>query len=335
MKKKIIALAVMGALTIPAAGYAADKKNDGTPTVYGKAHLSYGSKETKVGGTTTVDNWQLRSHASRFGIKGQRDLGGSLAVIYKFEWQIDYEQGADAALDRRNMYLGMKGGFGEVRFGRHDTPLKMAQGKFDQFGDTDADLKNAGDEDGENRLDNVLAYLGSNNGFKYQVALIPGEQNAAANGDDGPADTISAAIGYSKGPIHVMVAQDSYANDVANAAEDSLTRVVGTYKFGNMQIGALVQSGVEAPDTAAAKEDWIGLSFNMKVGGSGKIKAQYIEVEDNQANPLEGTLMAVGYDHKFDKKTKGYVMYSNLEEEQAGTTTLEDSFLGVGLVYKF
>ena len=45
--------------------------------------------------------------------------------------------------------------------------------------------------------------------------------------------------------------------------------------------------------------------------------------------------MAVGYDHKFDKKTTGYVMYSNLEEEQAGATTLEHSFLGVGMKLKF
>ena len=167
----------------------------------------------------------MRRHASRFGIKGKRDLSNDLAVTYKLEWQIDYEQGVDAGLDRRNMHLGLKGGWGEVRLGRHDTPLKMAQGKFDQFGDTDADLKNAGDEDGENRLDNVLLYLGSSDGFKYQLALTPGEGDTT--NDNGPADTISAAVGYSKGPIHIMVAKDSYANDTANQAEDSQTRVVG------------------------------------------------------------------------------------------------------------
>ena len=104
-----------------------------------------------------------------------------------------------------------------------------------------------------------------------------------------------------------------------------------------MQVGTLIQSGVEAPDTAAAKEDWLGLSFNAKVGGKGKFKAQYIMVEDNRAQPLESTLIAVGYDHKFDKKTTGYVMYSNLDEDDTSGTAddLEKSFLGVGLVYKF
>ena len=77
------------------------------------------------------------------------------------------------------------------------------------------------------------------------------------------------------------------------------------------------------------------MSFNTKVGSNGKFKAQYITVEDSQATPLEGTLMAIGYDYKFDKKTTGYVMYSKLEEEQGGTTTLENSFIGVGIILGF
>jgi len=337
MKAKIISLAVAAALTVPVVAQAKDEKvKDGTPVVYGKLHLSYGAVEEIDSGATTVDNWQLRSNASRVGVKGERDLGNGLSATYKFEWQVDYEQDTDAGLDRRNMYVGLKGGFGETRFGRHDTPLKMAQGKFDQFGDTDADLKNAGDEDGENRIDNILAYLGSSGGFKYQIAFAPGEDNAGANANDGPADTISAAFGYSEGPLHIMIAHDSYAN-AASAAEDSLTRLVGTYKFGGMQVGALIQSGVEAPDTAAAKEDWIGVSFSAKVGSNGKIKAQYIEVEDSRAQPLKSTLMAVGYDHKIGKKTNIYAMYSNLDEDDtAGTTDdFEKSFLGVGLITKF
>jgi len=354
MNNKLITLAVAAALTAPVAAQAKDEKvKDGAPTVYGKVHVSYGSLEEIDSGTTTVDNWQFRSHASRFGVKGERALSDSLSATYKFEWEVNLDgnnsdpatgagvaEGGDSAgssgFSRRNMYAGLKGGFGELRFGRHDTPLKMAQGKFDQFGDTDADLKNAGDEDGENRLDNILAYLGKSGGFKYQLAVAPGEDSAGATADDGPADTISAAFGYSEGPLHVMVAHDSYANG-GNAVEDSLTRVVGTYKFGSMQIGALVQSGVEAPDTAAAKEDWIGLSFSAKVGSNGKIKAQYIEVEDNRTQPLESTLLAIGYDHKVGKKTKIYAMYSNLDEDDTSGNTddFEKSFIGVGFITKF
>jgi predicted porin len=343
MKKQLVAIAISSALAVPAVSVAADKS--GAPTVYGKAHVFFGAIEEKDAGVTTVDNWQFESYASRVGVKGERDFGGGLSGIYKFEWEVNLATGDgddaagdpinDSGLSRRNQYVGLKGGFGEFRFGRHDTPLKMSQGKFDQFGDTRADLKNAGDEDGENRLDDILAYLGKFGNVGVAIAVSPGEDTGTGNVDDGPADTVSASISYSGGPLYLAVAADSYAN-AAGAAEDSLTRFVGTYKFGGAQLGVLWQSGVEAPDTAAAKEDWIGVSFNMKVGEKGKIKAQYIEVEDNAVAKKEGTLMAIGYDYKLDKKTKIYVMYSNLDEDAPGTADdYEESSTGVGLSMKF
>lgn len=336
MKKKLIALAVAGSLAVPMLAQAA-------PTVYGKVHLSYGSvdnesKDLANAGVdaSTTDNVQLRSHASRVGVKGDRDLGNGLSAIYKFEWQVDYEQDEDAGFDRRNMYAGLKGNWGQVRFGRHDTPLKMAQGKFDLFGDTDGDLKNAGDQDGENRLDNVLAYLGKSGNIKYAIALIPGEGDGTTAGGsgDGAADSISASIAYEDGPLYVALAQDSY-DDTDGSAENSLTRLIGTYKMGNMQLGLMYQTGVEGAAATGEDEDWLGVSFKTKISARNTFKAQYIMVEDNANVQREGTLMAVGIDHKFDKKTSGYLMYSNLEEELGSTTDVDNTFLGAGLVLKF
>jgi len=328
MKEKLIALVVAGSLAAPMMAQAA-------PTVYGKVHLSYGSVEDQDStGSVIEDNWQMRSHASRFGVKGDRDLGNGLSAIYKFEWQVDYEQGTDAGFDRRNMYAGLKGHWGQVRFGRHDTPLKMAQGKFDLFGDTDADIKHAGDQDGEDRLDNVAAYLGQSGNIKYAVALIPGEGDGVTAGD-GISDALSASIAYDAGPLYVALAQTSYDDTGAAAGtENSLTRLVGTYKMGNMQIGALYQTGVESVTVAADEEDWMGLSFSTSFAGNNKFKLQYITSEDSATIKTENTVMAVGLDHKFDKKTKGYVMYT-ADEAETGSLSEEDTFLGAGLVLKF
>lgn len=339
MKKKLIALAVTGALMTPVLAQAA-------PTVYGKVHLSYGTIEEESAGVTTTDNWQLQSHASRVGFKGEHDLGNGLAGIYKLEFQVnpDSDNKEDATVDsgsagikRRNQYAGLKGSWGQVRFGRHDTPLKMAQGKFDQFGDRpSADLKYAVNNgmDGENRLDNVLAYLGKSGNIKYAIAAIPGENDGTAGGD-GPADTISASIAYSDGPLYVALAQDSY-DDAAGEEANSTTRLVGTYKMGNMQMGLFYQTGLGdgSAGTNDDETDWLGVSFASKFGGKNKFKLQYITTEDSAASSTEGTLMAVGVDHKFGKKVSGYVMYSNTEFEQAGSTD-ENSFMGTGLVLKF
>jgi len=116
IKKKILAVTIASVLCVPLVAQAKDAEKSNSPTIYGKAHVSYGTIDKKVNGVTTVDNWQARRHASCFGIKGNRDLGNGLSAVYKFEWQVDYEQSADAGLDRRNMYVGLKGGFGEVQF---------------------------------------------------------------------------------------------------------------------------------------------------------------------------------------------------------------------------
>lgn len=327
MNKKLIACAVAAALTAPAATLA-----DG-PKVYGQFHVSYGSVDE--GANKTV---KLRNHDSRVGVKGSRDFGNGLQGIYKFEFGVNFDgDDADATKDffsRRNMFVGLKGGFGEVRFGRHDTPLKMAQGKFDQFGDTDADLKHAGSQDGENRIDNVVAYLNKFGPINVAVALVPGEGNGTTGGD-GVADTISASASFKSGGLYLAVAHDQYDDTGAAAGtENSLTRVVGTYKMSGMQFGLLWQSGVEKVTAAANEEDWLGLSFSAKLGKKNKVKAQYIMTEDSAATRTEKTLVALGLDHKFDKKTTGYVMWSDIETETGGSTS-DTGFVGVGLKLKF
>lgn len=334
MKNKLSHIATVGALAVmlPLATQAETK-------TYGKIHLNYGQKEVTDQSTPAndEDNWQLNSYASRFGIKGSKQLENNMAITYKLEWEVnpDDDDTKDIEINNRNQYLGLKGGFGEIRAGTHDTPLKMAQGKFDQFGDTLADLKHAGDQDGENRAANVLAYLGKFGNIGFNIAIIPGEGDGTTAGD-GPGDSYSASVTFKNGPLYVAVAADSYDDTGAAAgSETDLTRIVATYKMNAMQFGLLLQSGVEKVQGAGNEEDWVGLSFNTKFGGKNKFKVQYIMVEDNAATKREGALLGIGVDHKLDKSTKVYVMYSSLEEELGGTTDLEISSLSAGMVTKF
>ncbi len=117
MKMKLIALSVAAAAMMPAV-VGADT------TLYGKAHLAV---ESEGAGESVIE---VKSHASRVGLKGKEDLGNGLKAVYKFEWQLDMadkSKGSDDHIKSRNQYAGLSGGFGTVLFGRHDTPLKMSQ----------------------------------------------------------------------------------------------------------------------------------------------------------------------------------------------------------------
>ena len=327
MNKKLIAVAVAAGLALPMVSAHAVDVADKKLEVYGKLHLNLSAND-QLG--KTKDNFLLESNASRLGFKGVIPLDDGLKGTYKFESEIDVDS-KTTAFATRNTYLGLKGSFGEVRFGQHDSPLKMAQGKFDQFGDTAGDLKNAGDEDGDNRNTNSITYLGKFDSLAVNIQLVPGEGDGTTGGQ-GIADTTSVALSYKAGPVYVAVANDSY--DKKAGSETGLTRFVATYKLNSMQFGLLAQSGVEGPKTSADKETWLGLSFNMKMGSKNKLKAQYITVKDNAATALEGTQLSVGFDHKIGKKGTVYAMYNTITEKAAATTK-DNNTISVGYILKF
>jgi predicted porin len=239
MNKKLISIAVGAALAAgTVVAQAAD--DDAMPKVYGKVHVSYGAVKddykyedpnaTEATPTQTpADNIQFRSHASRIGVKGAVPISDSLKGTYGLEWGLDV--GSSNTFSNRNQYAGLKGGFGEFRFGRHDTPTKMAQGKFDEFNDTDGDIVGALKMSrGDLRLNNVIAYLSPDfSGFTFAAAVAPGEGNGCQSstnadsdpacnankpgssfGGDGPADIISLAGTYKMAGLMVSLGFDQY-----------------------------------------------------------------------------------------------------------------------------
>ena len=77
-----IAVALLSSLSMSA--FAADVE------VYGKANLSLQSSDEGEGSFTEV-----KSNASRIGLKGSHDLGEGLTVLYKAEFQVDLDGDSD------------------------------------------------------------------------------------------------------------------------------------------------------------------------------------------------------------------------------------------------
>ena len=335
MKKNLIALAVAGVIAAPAA--MADA------TVYGKLHASYGAVDAEAtngtGAVTSIDNIQLRSHSSRLGVKGSEDLGGGLSANYQLEWEVDpFGDGLGNAgqlgaaggdnLERRNQWVGLKGGFGEVRFGRHDTPLKMAQGKFDQFNDMDGDIGNT--FLGEDRADNVVAYLNNFGAVGIAGAIIAGEGDGNTTGDSF-ADAYSLAATYSAGPLFLSAGHTAY-DDTSTLLIESVTRLVATYNMGQHDFGLMYQ--MEAGD-AANDFNGFGVSWKMGLGGGNAVKAQYLLNEEDGGADAEISSTSIGFDHAFSKSTTAYAVYNNNNVEGGGTTLAEQDFFGVGMILKF
>lgn len=241
MKKNILAIAIASAVATPVAFANA-------PTVYGQFNMAL-EDITHQGNNVVHRN-------SRVGIKGSEDLGNGLKAVYQAEGTLanSNRRGAFGASNGingatnfsfdRNTFVGLAGGFGTVVMGRHDTPLRMIQ-PSDGFVDailagnnrgafTGLTLSALGNQtlmtsggvnatadgsaSGEDRLDNVLAYISpSFNGVQFAVAA-----SSAAIGTDGSANNAAGAV-VTNSENGIVTTRSSRESSIANIYSGSLS----------------------------------------------------------------------------------------------------------------
>jgi predicted porin len=298
-------------------------------TVYGKANLTINQIEEESRSPVT-DEWQLNSNASRLGVKGQYAISDTLQAIYKMEYEVHIDDGSSSSskgsdtFEQRNIYAGLKGSFGSIIAGKHDTPLKLAQGKIDRFNDQVlGDIKNY--MEGEDRVSNIVMYTTpSASGFQATLAMIPGEDSKGTSGNDSLADGTSISINYKHDWIVAAIAR----NDDVDSQD--VTRVAADFKLGDSQVGVIWQDAEKAD--GSADEDSLLVSGQHKLSGGWIVKAQYGMTD--YSNDNEDTQIAIGVDKKLNKKAKVFAYYSVVERD-SNTGTNDDSSFAIGYEIKF
>jgi predicted porin len=137
MNKKLLAVAVAGAFVAPAAALA----QSSTVQVYGKATVEYGyANQGNAGaapgvGRPNTDVFQTPG-GSAVGFRGEEKLGGGLSAWFQCESSADVRGMNQDGFCSRNSAIGLKGTFGNLHFGRWDTPFKRSTVGMIGGGDT-------------------------------------------------------------------------------------------------------------------------------------------------------------------------------------------------------
>ncbi|MCZ7566660.1 MAG: porin [Burkholderiales bacterium] len=127
MNKKLMAVAVAGVLTAPAAF--AQSSN---VQLYGRANLGidqYKATGSSVVGADRSSRVRVFDNSSRVGLRGTEELGGGLKAIFQIESGVNIDngsnigQGGQANVSSgfwagRDSYAGLQGNWGRVTFGR-------------------------------------------------------------------------------------------------------------------------------------------------------------------------------------------------------------------------
>jgi predicted porin len=198
---------------------------------YGRAHVS----------TDFLDNGDdsdlnVSSNSSRIGVRASTDLGEGLKGILQVETQINYDNGS-GSLANRDTFVGLEGGFGRVRFGQIDTPLKQIRSTVDVFGDQIGDLRNLTrlngstgapftGQDFDARFKNGVYYnTPSLNGFVFNFHYTP-EVKEATNLDDDSA-AYSTSLAYDAGNLYLAIAHEQWES----VDDSSAIRLGARYKI--------------------------------------------------------------------------------------------------------
>lgn len=239
MKKTVLALA---ALAASSAAFA-----QSSVTLYGVVDASVESV-TGSHSLTRVSSDNLAT--TRIGFKGVEDLGGGLKANFVLESAVKSDTGAFGDTNRafsRAAWVGLSGGFGEVRLGRQDSLIgaQIANTIGAQAYDESVVAQTlGGSSSAYRRLDNAVTYFapkfvqGLTLGVQYTTAAD--QIGATKNSETGLHQPVGRGFGlvaeYANGPLGAglsyIAIKAANGADLTGKADNTAVYAYGSYDFG-------------------------------------------------------------------------------------------------------
>lgn len=333
MKKSLLALAALTAF----AG-AASAQSSVTLSGIMKAGLAQ-TKYSNNGGSGLA----LADGSSRFILSGRESLGGGVNAVFQVDtrFRIDDNGGAPTSspLAGGNTFVGLQGGFGQIRLGKLDTHYCLGSdthgsratalthsscgilGFVQAAGGTNQAIANA------SRSVNVVRYdmptvVGLSGGVAYSTSYASSE--GALTADDGKA--VAVNLGYTLGPVRLAASKWNATNENKSNGQRGTT-LSAAMAFGPMTVGATFdRSSVKPnPGNRSERDAW-SVPVTVKLG-NGTLLATYTKASNvklagaTQAN-TGATLLSVGYEHSLSKRTSMGVSYASLDNKAGAAYNL-------------
>ena len=291
-RKTAIALAVAGIAATPMAAQA---------DVY--ASVRIGVWNVDEAGS---DQLELRSFSSRFGAKGEADLGNGMTGFGKYEWDVDFNRPGETSFGIRHRIVGVKGDFGKVTLGQtYHTFYNYVVGPADipWWHSGYAMISYRG------RTDDALSYNYSSDAFNFGVSayIYPDAAEDAI-------DQLEVAVSFGLGDMTLGIAlQTSEVDDIGNgSAEDILGVSLSGISFGDVSLGLGLQT--QDDDTSLVADFLIGDLYI------------HIEQESLDATSIANTIdqdrlgITLGYTQSLGKDTLIYYELHSLDNDTGNSS---------------
>jgi len=289
--------------------------------------------------------------SSRFGLRGSEDLGGGLSAFFNLESPIDPKNGTapggassgacnaaagcatatGAAFWRRNSFVGIKGSFGELTFGRNYTAAVIKQ----------AATLSATPSGINTGMGLTLLSQGISNDFwnsnqvrydsprfgpvDFAVHVAPGEGVSGRS--------VGGNVRFMSGPAAISVSAQKNENLAGRSV--TWTMISGSYDFGGFKLHA----GANQVDNADGVAGFVDSAL-WTVGASFKatplltLAAQYWTVKEKVGAATSSKLFVLNADYALSKRSFLYGMFGSVDNKDLGLAPLwgNGNFSGSGNV---
>jgi predicted porin len=332
MNKHLIALAVVAVSGAASAQSAL--------TVYGLVDASVNIAHSGSLTQTKVESGTLNT--SRFGFKGSEDLGGGLKANFLLEQGFNADNGASLAdsqgstnqMFSRNAFVGLSGGFGEVRLGKvwsaYDEMNGSGNAAWDSALSPGAGVFYGGAIGGYtyNPHNSVIYFTPTMNGLSAAASYSLGENKTAAV----TAGSVGALnVKYASGPLFLAL---GYQTEQVNGsvAAKKFTRLNANYDFGVATL--LVGVGRQSQDDKSTRDWTVGatvpvssaLSFSGGLAGS---------TDNAAAGDITRKGVSLAAQYALSKRTSVYAGYHGMRTSVPAQSNLYTSLYALGVSHSF
>ena len=304
LKTTAIAMAVAGIVAAPIAVQA------GADEIYASARVGLQYTDTQ-----DVADFNVKSFASRFGMRGETDLGNGLTGFGRYEVNMDFN-GAGSNLSLRHRYVGLKGDWGSVLVGQtYQTWYNFVVGPLDNpwwfSGNTMIEYRS--------RTDQAITYAGGTGAVAFGVTTY-----FATDAAETAPDALELGLSFGLGDSTLAVAYSSVDKDGA-----APTQGLGT----DEDLIGLAWSGIGIGSTT------LGLSYMQQDDDKGFVidwgfgnayfHGEMLDVDVADVTQIDLTL---GYTQSLGRKT---TMYYEIRNKDADTGNSSDDSFDVLAVLKY
>ena len=347
MKKSLIALAVLAASGAAMA--------QSSVTVYGRLDASVGSAKVGAPGAALTSNTQMFANnltTSRIGFRGTEDLGGGLSALFIIETGFAPDAPAATTLGDRAAVVGLSGGFGTIKLGRHDTSfddirdLSVSSNLWDSShlastetivgaganGAVPASLGVGQLADYGDRANNQIRYESpSFSGFTFGASYGFGEATKPAK-----SDVTAFNVRYKAGALDVGYGYQENKNISAALVDTTLeyNTLAAAYNFGSFRVSG---GWNQAKNQTQRKSNTYSIGVNVPVNAL-DFSLGYSTAKAKQAGATfeKGDAFSAGVTYSLSKRTRLYAALTNGDiENAAGVKVRQRDIYAVGVTHTF